>query len=271
MLAGLLNNFQQFQVFYTVHDLAPHDVKLNFFRRIKHYYFRIRKDKMLIEQVPNLVTNNLKQLGQLKRLYPEKRIVFHQMPGLVTPGIKAGEKKIGELGSTTDYILFFGRIEFYKGVEHLYNLFINNGQLTDQILVIAGSGNIYFKRYFQREKNVIFINRYIEEQEINDLFSKARFMVLPYLSATQSAVTSLGYHYHLPVVGSDIDGIKDTIIHKKTGLIYDHEVQDALNNSILTLLNDVALRRQIQKNLQNVYYLYDQNELKNQINRIYLD
>jgi glycosyltransferase involved in cell wall biosynthesis len=271
MLAGYYQKFLEFQTYYTVHDLVHHEGKRNLLRKIRHYFLFIRKDKKLVRQFSNLVTNNLGQMERLKQLYPWKNIVFHQMPGLVTHGIKSGEQKIEKLKTIQNYILFFGRIELYKGLEQLYNTFINTEELKDQILVIAGSGKVYFKRHLEKEKNVIFINRYIEEPEINDLFSKAKMLILPYLSATQSAVTSLAYHYHLPVIGSAVNGIKDTIIPGITGLIYSLEDQDELRDCIMKLLDGSELNVQIGENLKKNRFFYDQNDLKNQIAGIYVD
>lgn len=270
MLSGHLRKFDRFKVFYTVHDLIPHEVRLNLFCKLKHYYLRIRKDKMLTRQIPNLVTNSLKQLELLEQLFPQKNVRFHQMPGLVTPMIRSGEKKIQQLIGINRYVLFFGKIELYKGLEKLYNIFTADDRLKNQSLVIAGSGDIYFRRNRSKEKNIIFINRYIEDREINFLFSNACMLVLPYISATQSAVSSLAYHYHLPVISSDVEGLKDSIT-EQTGIIYHSSDPNALVNAILQLLNDPELRDRIKKNVKSSPYFYQQNDLKNQIEGIYGD
>jgi glycosyltransferase involved in cell wall biosynthesis len=200
MLDGHLSKFKSFEVYYTVHDLHAHEVKLNAFNRWKHYYFRIAKDKRLVQRIGNLVTNSLHQKKQLDYDYPNDNIQYHLMPSLVTPEIIIGNQEMHELKSLDEYILFFGRIELYKGLETLYSLFSTRAELKKYTLVIAGAGSIYFKRDRNNESNIVLINRFIDDAEINDLFIKAKVVVLPYLTSTQSAISSFAYHYKLPVI-----------------------------------------------------------------------
>jgi glycosyltransferase involved in cell wall biosynthesis len=251
MLQGHLHQFKDFDLYYTVHDLIPHQAKLSLLQRIKHYYFRIRKDRILMARIRNLVTNSISQKVMLEQLYPGKNVFFHHMPSLVTKAIMAGNIKLKELTSIKNYVLFFGRIEPYKGIEQLYQAFTAKEELTGIQLVIAGKGNIYFKRDLQREAHVTFINRYIADEEVNDLFDKAIMLVLPYHSATQSAVTSLAYHYRLPVLASAIEALKDTVKHEETGLLFTPNNADEMGKAILKLISDKAFYQKIRVNLQH--------------------
>ncbi|HKG08899.1 MAG TPA: glycosyltransferase family 4 protein [Pedobacter sp.] len=249
MLYGHLQLFQGFKVWYTVHDLVPHEAKLSHFQRAKHYYFRIRKDQGLMAQIPNLVTNSHHQAQALKSRYPDKHIRYHQMPGLITPEIEAGTVVPAELEGISNYVLFFGRIELYKGIDKIYALFSTDPELRSVKLVIAGRGDIYFARDQDKEQNILFLHRFIPDAEISMLFSKARMFVMPYQSATQSAVSSLAYHYRLPVIASNIDGLKDTVLHEQTGLLYQPDDLKALKKQILRLIGDNQFYQQLQDNI----------------------
>jgi glycosyltransferase involved in cell wall biosynthesis len=50
-------------------------------------------------------------------------------------------------------------------------------------------------------------------------FSACDVCVLPYTSATQSGITSIAYHFDLPLIATDVGGLKESIIHDETGLI----------------------------------------------------
>lgn len=269
MLSGFLSKFKAFELYYTVHDLTPHAAKLSFLQRIKHYYLRIRKDKLLVKQINNLVTSSIHQKEKLEQLYPEKNVIFHRMPGLDTPTIRDGNVKVKELINSDNYILFFGRIEPYKGLDQLYQAFCTDKDLASFKLVIAGKGNIYFERHKEKESNITFINRYINDNEVKDLFNKSVMFVLPYRSATQSAVTSIGYHYCIPVVASNIDGLSDTIIHEKTGLLYKTGDQVALAGAINRLLSDKNLALEIKDYLKNEQSFFDPVKLGYELANIY--
>ena len=72
-------------------------------------------------------------------------------------------------------------------------------------LVIAGKGD----GYESDNPNIIRLNRFIEDEEIADLFKNALFVVYPYISATMSGVLSLAYYFHKRVLLSDIPFFKD--------------------------------------------------------------
>ena len=266
MLYGHLKKFRDFKLYYTVHDLVPHPVKLSPLVRLKHYYFRIRKDALLIKAIPNLVTNSDHQLQRLLDLYPNKQVYHHPMPG-IRPAIERGTSKVPELKEIENYILFFGKIEAYKGVAELYQAFFQSPFLSNYKLVIAGTGFIYFPRS-SNEKDVVFINRFIVDEEVGDLFSKALLLAMPYQSATQSAVTAIAYHYHVPVVGSDIDGLRDTILHEKTGLLYDRSVPEALEAALQRMLSDSNLRQTVYDYLTSSM-IYNEDLLRQKISMIY--
>lgn len=271
-LAFYLKMFKTNIVYYTVHDLEEHAAKLTFFGRLKKYLLLTMKDKWLIRRIDNLVTSSLHQFESLQNMFPCKNIYQHNMPSLVTASITLGNKKISELDSLNNYILFFGRIEAYKGIELLYRAFVETTELKNVHLVIAGKGNIYFDREYTSETNITFINRFIHDGEINNLFNKAQIVILPYTSATQSAVTSLSYHFLKPMIVSDIAGLNDTIIHEKTGLLFNPKNEIELRNKILNLLNDRTLYQQIIDNqLIARDSIYGIQKLTKQIEDIYKD
>jgi glycosyltransferase involved in cell wall biosynthesis len=63
------------------------------------------------------------------------------------------------------------------------------------------------------------INRYISDDEVPRLFSAADLLVAPYRSATQSGVIPVAYHLDLPVLATDVGGLKESIERAGTGLV----------------------------------------------------
>lgn len=111
------------------------------------------------------------------------------------------------------YILFFGRIDFYKGVDILIRAYKNSSLPSRNIkLVIAGKGDLTQEMNLI-DKNIIVLNRYIENSELASLIKYSLFVVLPYRTVTQSGVLKSAYAFDKPVVatkvGSFIAEIKD--------------------------------------------------------------
>ena len=107
------------RLYYTVHDLNQHESDtMTFPGRLLHKYV-IWCTRTYLKIIPNLTTSSRHQYIALKESYPNKRVVFNHFPSLVTQMIKNGRKQIEELKNTSDYILFFGTVDHYKGVDLL--------------------------------------------------------------------------------------------------------------------------------------------------------
>ena len=194
---------KKYKVFFTVHDLHPHEANKAFHKIIRQKLLYKKSVKIRVS-VKNLITNSAEQEEELKKMYPGKSINYFNFPSLVNTVIINGQMYPSELTGKDNYVLFFGRIEQYKGVELVYKAFTESDALKDTTLVIAGSGEIYFQRDLSKENNIIIINRYINDEEIANLFRHARITIYPYLSATQSGVLSLSCYFGVPIIASDI-------------------------------------------------------------------
>jgi glycosyltransferase involved in cell wall biosynthesis len=270
ILASYLWMFKKYNIYYTVHDLEEHSSHLSFVGHIKRFLLLTMKDRWLVKNIDNLVTSSEHQYKALLNIFPKKNIYWHNMPSLITKAIINGVDLVEELAGIKDYVLFFGRIEAYKGIEILYETFIKFNDLKDVKLVIAGKGKIYFNRELALERNVIFINRHIKDEEINDLFNKSKFSVLPYTSATQSAVTSLSYHFNKPIIISNIPGLIDTVIDRKTALFFNVTNIDDLHEKLLQLLESTKLCNHIRLNqIKFRESIFGVNQLKGQLELIY--
>lgn len=208
----LCNSFNALQkripVLYTIHDAISHDTKISLLQRIKRQVLFNGPQKQLINKATYKVTNSHSQFDYIRRCQPKSNVYYAPFPTLVNDDIKNGGKLVEELAGITDYILFFGSIHLYKGVDLLYKCYLQHPELHNRPLVLAGSGQYYFNRS-DNEKNVTIINRYISDKEMADLFNKASLVVYPYISATQSGVISIASFFKKPIVLSDVDYFKE--------------------------------------------------------------
>lgn len=118
------------------------------------------------------------------------------------------------------YLLFFGRIDKYKGIGQLLRAY---RQVEDKVmpLVIAGSGKLSEEEQAElaKTKNVLLMNRYIGDGEMKWLFAHAAAVVLPYIEATQSGMIPIAYTYGKPVIVSNLPGLTQFVDDKNTGII----------------------------------------------------
>jgi glycosyltransferase involved in cell wall biosynthesis len=151
-------------------------------------------------------------------------------------------------------ILFFGFIRDYKGLDLLIDAFSRLGEGYQ--LVIAGETYGSFDKYLEQinqlpnKDNIFVFNDYISDDRVPAFFSVADVCVLPYKSATQSGITSISYHFDLPLIATNTGGLKETILHNKTGLIIDEISAGAIAKAILDYFENTkqaGFQNEIQK------------------------
>lgn len=202
---------RQVPMLYTVHDATFHDYKSrSLVRWLKDRLIIARPQRLMLKRTCHQVTNSREQLELILGRYSDHQVHYAPFPTLVNEAIAHGGKQVEELQSVGNgYILFFGTIHFYKGVHLLYDAYLSHPELQSHPLVIAGTRGIYFARR-PDEKGVTFINRFIDDSEVRDLFGRASLVVYPYISATQSGVTSIASYFGKPMVLSDLPFFKQT-------------------------------------------------------------
>ena len=196
-------------VLYTVHDAIPHETKLPLIEKLKERYIVLKPQQKLLSRTMHKVTNSKAQFEYVSKHYTNSKNIFYApFPSLINDDIKNGKTEVPETKGVTNYILFFGNIHLYKGVDLLYRCYLENSELHKHKLVLAGNGIYYFPRPTSKE-GVIVINRFVDDKELADLFQKAAVVVYPYISATQSGVISIASFFKKPIVLSDVDYFKE--------------------------------------------------------------
>jgi glycosyltransferase involved in cell wall biosynthesis len=151
-------------------------------------------------------------------------------------------------------------------VEYLYEAFKSNENLIDYKLVIAGKGAIYFPH--TNDSRVVFINRFIEDEEIKSLFIGASCVVYPYISATQSGVLAFAYQFQTLALVSNIPFFRE-VSNEKCCLFFQPSNKDDLSKKLEQLLFQTD--RKEMKSAQKAYYEdnYSDHALVTSIEKIY--
>lgn len=188
-------------ILYTIHDLNPHEKNKTSWRDRWLSETENKRDHNLVVNSDYLITNSATQFIQLQDIYGVNKVFYAEMPSLVNSRIATGSMNIPELIEEKDYILFFGRIDRYKGLDKLVKSHLESG--IETTLVIAGSGKLWFD--IPVSDKIILINRYIHDEELNFLFKNAKMSVMPYLSITQTSLISIPFYFRCPVIFSKIN------------------------------------------------------------------
>lgn len=147
-----------------------------------------------------------------------------------TPVVKAEACAALGLDPESSYVLFFGFIRDYKGLDLLleaWAMLKAQGFTTGRKLLIGGEYYGNKEKYNALIKglgladNVIVHDRYIDENQVRNYFGAADLVVQPYKSATQSGVTQVAYHFGVPMVVTRVGGLPEIVPDGRVGYVVD--------------------------------------------------
>lgn len=151
-------------------------------------------------------------------------------------------------------ILFFGLIRQYKGLDILLKAFRELG--TDYQLIIAGEPYGPFDSYQEiidgspNRDAIKVIPKYIKDSEVKLYFSAADLTVLPYRSATQSGISSVSYHFEVPMVVTDVGGLKETIGDTGTGIVAGKVTPECILKEIERYFSDPSIGERCRESIR---------------------
>lgn len=146
-------------------------------------------------------------------------------------------KKLG-LDIEKKYLLFFGLVRKYKGLDLLLESLARERIKNKNIhLLVAGEFYDDKKEYIDfieknglKEKVKIF-NRFIPNDEIKVFFSACDLVTQTYHSASQSGVSQLAFNFGTPILVTNVGGLSEIVEHKKMGYVVSKnpaEIEEAI-------------------------------------------
>ena len=123
-----------------------------------------------------------------------------------------------------DYMLFFGLVRAYKGLDLLLEAF---GEVKDTLpnlqLIIAGEFYEDEAKYRAQikqlglEERVIVRNEFVPDGDLRKYFGASDLIVQPYKTATQSGVTQVAFHFEKPMLVTNVGGLGEIVHDGKMG------------------------------------------------------
>ena len=131
-----------------------------------------------------------------------------------------------KLEPSTKYLLFFGLIRGYKGLDIALKAFADDKvrQLGVKLIV---AGEFYDKKEkyleiindLKLQDLVILKDYYLPSEEVKYFFAAADAVIQPYKTATQSGITQVAYHFDKPMIVSNVGGLPEIVPNGIVGLV----------------------------------------------------
>lgn len=199
-----------------LHNVIPHEKR----------FFDKKANRMFLKQNDGFVVLSDVVLRDLLSFKPDAKYlrIDHPIYNQFGDGLNR-EEALAILGlePTNKYLLFFGFIRDYKGLDLLIESLVNLP--SDTHVIVAGEAYGPFEKYQKiidslgLGDRVHLFTEYISDSEVSTYFSASDVCMLPYKGATQSGITAISHHFNLPIIATDVGSLKENIRHNDTGLI----------------------------------------------------
>lgn len=207
----------------------------NIYPHEKHFYDKPCTN-YFVNSIDGFITMSQSVLSDLKTLVPQKPSQYVPHPMYDNFGAsmeKSAAKQALSLDPQSHYLLFFGFIRQYKGLDLLLKSFAESGLQHQNVkLLIAGEYYEDATPYKQLIKDlnlsyaVVERNDFIPNSEVGTYFSASDMVVQTYHSATQSGVTQIAYHFNKPMLVTNVGGLAETVPDKEVGYVCEKSPAD---------------------------------------------
>lgn len=157
-------------------------------------------------------------------------------------------------------LLFFGYVRKYKGLDILLRSFpaIVKEHPTTKLLVVGefyDSPDEYtaIAKETGMESRIIFVNKFIPNEEVGKYFAAADIVVQPYRSATQSGILNVAYSFGVPAVVTKVGGLEEYVENNVTGIVVEPNSTEAICegvNRYYTLRDSVNFPTNIKRRVE---------------------
>ena len=141
-------------------------------------------------------------------------------------------KNLLSLEHDTHYVLFFGIIRDYKGLDLLLESFADS-RFKDMNVKLLVAGEFYSneEKYMELIHHLNIGERlqlntfFIPDSEVNRYFSACDIVAQPYRTATQSGVTQIAFHFLKPMLVTNVGGLAEIVPDGKIGYVVEPDVK----------------------------------------------
>ncbi len=214
------------KVFSLVHNMIPHEKSI-IDKLLPGYFVRqmdgfVALSKSVVDDIATIDKRNKPKAFSPHPIYDHYGRIED----------KAVAKQKLQLDKDVHYVLFFGFIREYKGLDLLINAFADERLKALNVkLLIAGEfyGN---EESYQNQidrlgirDQLVLRTDYIPDSEVGNYFNACDIVAQPYKTATQSGVTQIAFHFEKPMLVTNVGGLPEIVPNGKIGYVVEPDAQ----------------------------------------------
>ncbi len=210
-----------------LHNLIPHEHRIGD-KQFASYFIHSNDAFVTLSRSVLTDIDVFDPKHKLPRVYSPHPIYDHYGAKLTT----ADARHLLGLKEDGKYVLFFGFIRDYKGLDLLLNA-MSDEQLEQMGVKLIVAGEFYGDpapyheqlRRLDLGDRVVMHTDYIPDHEVNRYFCAADIVAQPYKSATQSGVSQIAYNFERPMLVTNVGGLPEIVPNEKAGFVVEPDSQ----------------------------------------------
>lgn len=231
-IARLVKKNKKTKIISIIDNIIPHEKRLG--DNLLTKYFCKTVDAFVAMSASVIDDINIFDKVKPKKYSPHP--LFDNFGSIITKN--EAVKKLG-LSEEYNYLLFFGFIRAYKGLDLLLKAFADQRiRKYPYKLIIAGEFYDDSKPYIELieklnlKEHIILHTDFIPDNKVAEYFCSAELVVQPYKNATQSGVTQICYHFNKPMLVTNVGGLPEIVPNGKVGYVVEPEAK-AITDKLL--------------------------------------
>lgn len=218
-VARIVKRNKNTKVIAILDNIIPHEKRF-YDKPFTNYFTKIIDGYVVMS---NEVMSDLVSVDKLKPSILTPHPIFDNFGNGVDKTLAC--ENLG-LDPSVHYLLFFGFIREYKGLDLLLKAFSAHDLKKYNLkLIIAGEYYTSKDKYlnliaqYDLADRVYNFDRFIPDEEVKYFFCASDLLILPYRHATQSGVAQIAMHFDRPVIVTDVGSLSETVINGETGYV----------------------------------------------------
>lgn len=206
--------------------------------------------RLAFSRVDGFVVQSREDVRILSSLRPDAKVEFNPMPVFDLFAARADGADPAALRRRLNLdgrvILFFGLVRAYKGLRTLLDAFALEAGALDATLLVVGEFYEDRAPYDAAIRDlgiadrVRVVDHYVPDADVPAYFRAADVVVLPYVSATQSAIVQTAFSFERPVIVTAVGGLPDVVKDGVTGYVVPAQNARALADAMLRFYREDA-------------------------------
>ena len=229
-ISCLSKTFLNIKTLYILDNVVPHE------GRVGDYILT----RIGLQFIDFFIAQSATVLKDLLKFRPEAEFkeIPHPVYEIFPPAISKAKARNELHINDKRVILYFGYIREYKGVRYLIKAMPLILDSMDVKLLICGEFYEGREEIFTLiedlnvKDNVKIYDSFIPNEQVGYYFCAADLVVLPYISATQSGIVQIAYHYLKPVLVTSVGGLPEVVRDGTCGYVVRPEDPAAIADKV---------------------------------------